>query len=345
MGPVIAPRRRPPGPEAKNRRRRYEVAVLTPLEAASSIVLLEFQRSYGLGFVAPNGRIVTSFHVVADEQDITAHLADGRVIPVKRVAAVDQKRDLAVLDVGLLDATPARVPAPRLVDEGTVVHAYGMVPNEGRVRWVDARVATVQVLGSTLTVYRLEGEVPSDASGGPLIAGDGTTLGVVTVAESDEGLITLAVPWRYLEPLLLQNAELPLSALALGERKPPRREVPTHPLSLLEGSSPAGLDAAREAIAGAIQVGAPAYNEGDVDRCYRVYADAARKLIEGRRDCPGVQAALRAGLARAEALDDVDHQAWAMRDAFDGLLGVIEKFRRAHVTPGGRGGPRPTFLN
>ena len=319
--------------------------MLTPLEAASCIVLLEFQRSYGLGFVAPNGRIVTSFHVVADEQDIVAHLADGRAIPVQRVAAVDSRRDLAVLDVGVLDATPARAPEPRLVDEGTVVHAYGMVADEGRIRWVDARVGTVQVLGSSLTVYRLEGEVPSDASGGPLVAPDGTTLGVVTVAESDEGLITLAVPWRYLEPLLAQNAELPLSALALSEKKPPRREVPNHPLSLLEGSSAAGLEAATELIAGAIRVGAPAYNEGDIDRCYRIYVDAARQVIDLRRDCPGVQAALRAGLARAEALEDVDHQAWAMRDAFDGLLGVIEKFRRAHGKPGGNGRPRPTFLN
>jgi hypothetical protein len=319
--------------------------VLTPLEAASCVVLLEFQRSYGLGFVAPNGRIVTSFHVVADERDILAHLADGRVIPVKRVAAIDSRRDLAVLDVGVLDATPARAPDLRLVDEGTLVHTYGMVPNEGRVRWADARVTAVQVLGATLTVYRLEGDVPSDASGGPIVASNGTALGVVTVAESDEGLITLAVPWRYLEPLLIQNNDLSLSALALAERKAPRREVPDHPLSLLEGCSPAGLDAATEAIAGAIRIGAPAYNEGDIDRCYRVYAETARRLIEVRRDCPGVQAALRAGLARAEGLEGVDHQAWALRDAFDGLLGVIEKFKRAQAAPGGPGGGRPTFLN
>jgi S1-C subfamily serine protease len=319
--------------------------VLTPLEAAPCIVLLEFQKSYGLGFVAPNGRIVTSFHVVADEREIVAHLADGRAIPVKRVAAVDSRRDLAVLDVGVLDAPPVRPPASSLSDEGTPVYAFGMVASEGRIRWVEAQVSAVQVLGSTLTVYRLEGEVPSDASGGPLVAEDGTTLGVVTVAESDEGLITLAVPWRYVGPLLLQSHELPLSALSLTERKAPRREVPSHPLTLLDGSSSAGLEAATEVIAGAIRVGAPAYNEGDVERCYRIYVDAARRLIDLRRDCPGVQVALQAGLARAEALQDVDHRAWAMRDAFDGLLGVIEKFMKARAGPGVRGRPRPTFLN
>jgi hypothetical protein len=247
-----------------------------------------------------------------------------------------------VLDVGVLDAPPARAPAERLVEEGTPVHVFGMVPQEGRTRWVDATVAAIQVLGSSLTVYRLEGPVPADASGGPLVAQDGTTLGVVTVAESDEGLITLAVPWRYVAPLTLQNAGLSLSALTLAENRAPKREVPNHPLSLLEGSTAAGLEVASEAIAGAIRVGAPAYNEGDVEKCYRVYVDVAQKLIDVRRDCPGVQQALRAGLARASSLEAVDHRAWAMRDAFDGLLTVIEKFMRAQAPkkPG-----RQSFLN
>lgn len=305
--------------------------VMAPLEAASCIVLLEFQKSYGLGFVAPNGRIVTSFHVVADEREILAHLSDGRAIPVRCVAAIDARRDLAVLDVGVLDAAPARSPGARLADEGSRVYAFGMVAHEGRARWVEATISAIQVLGSSLTVYRLEGDIPSDASGGPLVAEDGSTLGVVTVAESDEGLITLAVPWKYVGPLILQNQELPLASLLVSDRRPPRREVPNHPLSLLEGSTPQGLEAATEVIAGAIRIGAPAYNEGDARRCYEVYVDAARKLIEVRRDCPGVQAALRAGLARAESMEDVDHQAWAMRDAFDGLLAVIEKYMRSQL--------------
>jgi S1-C subfamily serine protease len=302
---------------------------MAPLEAAPSIVLLEFRQSYGLGFVAPNGRIVTSFHVVADEREVLAHLFDGRIIPVRTIAAIDTRRDLAVLDVGVLDVPPASAAAPRLVEEGSRVFVFGMVPAEGRTRWVEATITAIQVLGSSLTVYRLEGELPADASGGPLIAEDGCTLGVVTVAESEEGLISLAVPWRYVQPLTLQNAALPLSALSLAEHRAPKREVPDHPVTLLEGSTMAGLEAASEVIASAIRVGAPAYNEGDIEKCYRVYVDAAQRVIDARRDCPGVQAALRAGLTRASSLESVDHQAWAMRDAFDGLLTAIERFMRA----------------
>ena len=317
---------------------------MTPLEAAASVVLLESQQSYGLGFVAPNGRIVTCFHVVADEREITAHLADGRVLPVQGVCAVDTRRDLAVLDVGLLDATPVKAGSPKFAQEGQDVFIFGMVAGEGRARWVDARLTAVQVVGASLTVYSLTGQVPADASGGPLIGPDGTALGVVTVAETEEGVVTLCVPWRYVEPLLHQNQELPLTVLTSDQRKPPRREVPDHPLALLQGSVVSGLEATAEGLAEAIRVGAPAYNEGDIARCYAVYAAMARQLIDTRDDCPGVQTALRAGLKRASGLGDVDHQAWAMRDAFDGLLLVIEKYLRVHPGHGRKPG-KPTLLN
>jgi serine protease Do len=306
---------------------------MVPLDAAASVVLLRFRQSYGLGFVAPNGRIVTCYHVVADEAQIVAHLADGRALPVRGVSALDVRRDLAVLDVGLLDATPARAGGGRLAPEGEGVFVFGMVAGEWRTRWAEAKVNEVQTIAASLTVYALSGDVPADASGGPLIAGDGTTLGVVTVAASGGSTVGMAVPWRYVDPLLRQNRELPLSVLSSESRAQPQRRIPDHPLSLLKGSTTSGLEVTTELIAEAIRVGAPAYNDGDVAKCLSVYSDAARRLIDTRDDCPGVQTALRSGLHRASSLKDVDHQAWAMRDAFDGLLLVIEKYLKAHRPP------------
>jgi hypothetical protein len=283
--------------------------------------------------------------VVADEAEITAHLADGRELPVLQVSALDTRRDLAVLDVGVLDAPPARKPANRLVEEGTEVFVFGMVPTEGHARWVTAKVGGIVVLGSSLTVYRLEGDIPKDASGGPLIGPDGETLGVVTLAETDEGLQTLAVPWKYVTALADRHQPQPISALTVPGRKAPRREVPEHPMSLLEGSSPDGLEATLHALARAIRAGAPAYNEGDISRCYQVYANVAQELISERVDCPGVQVALKEGLQRASQLKDLDHQAWALRDTFDGLLTVIEKFRQSQPDAGSRRPGKPMLLN
>lgn len=316
---------------------------MSPLDAAAAVVLLEFKGSYGLGFVA-GGRIVTCFHVVAEETRITAHLHDGRVLPVRSVSAIDLRRDLAVLDVGMLDATPARPGPQRFVEDGTRAFTFGLVKGERRLRWTECEIESVQVLGSALTVYGLGGEVPRDASGAPVIDENGAVLGVAaTVPRSEEGVLVL--PWRYVEPLLLQNRQLPLSALSLEGRRPPKREVPNHPLSLLNGSAVSGLEVTSDSIADAIRVGAPAYNEGDIARCYSVYEQAAQRLIDTRDDCPGVQLALRQGLARAQQLQELDSRAWAMRDAFDGLLMVIEKYLRANGGGGGGAPKKPTLMN
>lgn len=318
---------------------------MIPLDAAGAIVVLELERAYGLGFVAPNGRIVTNFHVVANEKAIVAHLADGRRLPVQAVCAVDVKRDLAVLDVGLLDASPVRPAGLKIVEEGMRVYVFGLVPSEDRVRWVEGTLGTAQVIGPGLSVYTLQGEVPADASGGPLVGADGAVLGIVTMAESDDGIVALGIPWKHIDPLMPVNQQLPLTVLN-RPRRGPTRQIPQHPLSLLEGSNLAGLEATTRAIAGAIQQGAPAYNEGDIEKCFRLYQQVAKQLIDARTDCPGVQTALRDGLKRAGGLSDVDHQAWAMRDAFDGLLSVIEKYMRTRLGLSSPTGPgKPTLLN
>ncbi len=318
---------------------------MIPLDAAGAIVVLELERAYGLGFVAPNGRIVTNFHVVANEKTITAHLSDGRTLPVQAVCSVDLKRDLAVLDVGLLDASPVRPAGVKLAAEGQTIYVFGLVASEDRVRWVEAVLGPAQVVGPGLTVYTLQGSVPADASGGPLVGADGTVLGVVTMAESEDGLVALGVPWKHVEPLMPLNQQLPLASLHRPKRGP-SRQIPQHPVSLLDGSNLAGLEATTRAIAVAIQQGAPAYNDGDVEKCFRLYQQVAKQLIGSRTDCPGVQTALRDGLKRAGGMMDIDHQAWAMRDTFDGLLTVIEKFMRARLGIGVATAPgKPTLLN
>lgn len=296
------------------------------VDAAQAVVVLRGREPLGLGFFAPNGRLVTCLHLVAGESSLSVELYDGRRLPVKALAAADSRHDLACLDLGLTDATPARPNGPALVDEATPVALYWM--HEGRLRWHETSVDAVQVLGTQLTVYRLSGRAPPEAAGGPVVTRSGEVIGVVTLAESDAGIVTLGMPWRYVEPMLPVNMGRSLADVAKAVRRAPRRHVPEHPLSLLDGSTLPGLAATTEAIAGAIRVGAPAYNEGDIEGCYRVYADTARQLITARADCPGVRKALRSGLERAERLTDVDEQAWAMRDAFDGLLLVIERFMR-----------------
>ncbi len=70
----------------------------------------------------------------------------------------------------------------------------------------------------------------------------------------------------------------------------------------------------------------------------------ARSTLKIAGFAGGAVHTLRAGLARASSMTDVDHQAWAMRDTFDGLLLVIEKYLRTSGVPAKKPG-KPTLLN
>ncbi len=85
-----------------------------------------------------------------------------------------------------------------------------------------------------------------------------------------------------------------------------------------EGVAPAR---ARDTLAVAISIGAPAFNLGDHRGCYEVYACTARLLVNSPSMPADVRDPLRHALERASTEPNVTRQAWIMREAFDALLG------------------------
>lgn len=80
------------------------------------------------------------------------------------------------------------------------------------------------------------------------------------------------------------------------------------------------LAAVQAFIGMAISIGAPAYNTGDHQGCYDVYACTARMALAAVPAAPAeARARLTEALERAAALDDPNEQAWAMRNAFDAV--------------------------
>jgi hypothetical protein len=111
------------------------------------------------------------------------------------------------------------------------------------------------------------------------------------------------------------------------------RHVPNHSLRVLEGCTDGNLSTISIVLADAIDVGAPAYNEGKFDDCYRTYVGAALDLEKQLpKTCAGPAKALANGRQTASGLTRSSDQAWAMRDAFDGLLEVIAKSRQGGGT-------------
>jgi len=116
---------------------------------------------------------------------------------------------------------------------------------------------------------------------------------------------------------------------------PDRPTIPVHDVALLDGCPDDQIAFTIGAIADTIATGAPLYNTGDHAACYRLYLGAATDIGHRLTHCPAVEQALLAGVNRAVALPRYTDGAWALRDAFDGLIYVFErKLANAHQPSG-----------
>jgi serine protease Do len=109
----------------------------------------------------------------------------------------------------------------------------------------------------------------------------------------------------------------------------PPRDVPVHSAAVFADCPDDQLGFTVGSLANAIEVGAPRYNQGDHVGCYRMYLGTATDLVSTLPGCTGVRAALVAGIVRASVLQTYTERAWAMRDAFDGVLEAYQRKKQA----------------
>jgi serine protease Do len=302
------------------------------VRATPSIVSIRSVESLGTGFVIrKDGWIATNLHVVAGAEDLIVATPDRHEYPVVEVLAIDEARDLAIVRVEAKDL------APLVLGDSEAVHAGDSVVAIGHPLGLEdtvsnGLVSAVRVLDPSLTVLQISAPIAPGSSGGPLFSDRGEVIGVATAFISQAQNLNFGIPVRYLKELSKDTHPMSLAAFAQAtttheERLPTvPRAVPTHELKLLSGCSDGDLALAVRVLQAAIDVGAPLYNQGNFAACYHIYEGAAldleRKLPV---QCRGPKRALGDGRTRAARLDDPSAQAWALRDAFDGLFDVIER--------------------
>lgn len=79
------------------------------------------------------------------------------------------------------------------------------------------------------------------------------------------------------------------------------------------------IRAMQSLIERAISIGAPAYNTGDHQGCYDVYACTARMLLSTIKGPDAAINKLREALNACDKIDDPNEQAWTLRHAFDAI--------------------------
>src|SRR6266498_2945105 len=176
-------------------------------KAGKATVLVNARRRIpASGIAYASDLVLTADHIVEREEDITVILADGTEIPAK-VAGRDAGSDLAVLKLeraagAVAEATksPARL--------GQIALVLGRPSRDG----IEASLGTVSALGGPIRTGQggmLERYIRTDSisypgfSGGPLVAADGTVLGVNTSGLARGTAITIPadIAWKVAETL------------------------------------------------------------------------------------------------------------------------------------------------
>ena len=305
---------------------------LTPAQiaqaASPSVVIIRTPLGLGSGFIATSdGKIVTNFHVIQGAQSAVIVTSDKVEHTDVRVVAVDTLRDLAVLKIDGKNFRPLALADSDLAKPGEHVVAIGNPLGLGDTI-SDGLVSGIRALPSA-TMLQISAPISPGSSGGPVLNDRGQVIGVSTFVLTGGQNLNFASPINAVKALLIGDKTLPLAAYGPAPR---RASIPNHPLSMLNACPAPQLRTVVRTISQAIDVGAPLYNQGNYEACYRVYEGAALASQRSATQCPGPTKALADGVSEAEKLTSWSDKAWVMRDAFDGVLALAEKASRNGVT-------------
>jgi len=138
----------------------------------------------GSGFVYAPGKVMTNAHVVGGTRSLVVRQSNGRQYAAT-VVLFDPKRDIAVLDVPSLKASPLNFDLNGKANDSSLVVGY---PEDGPFT-VDAARIREQITATGADIYSngnvrrqvfaLYAQVQQGNSGGPLLSTEGKVLGVV----------------------------------------------------------------------------------------------------------------------------------------------------------------------
>ena len=295
----------------------------------------------GAGFFVAPGVVVTNLHVIDGAREAFVRVRSGERYPVSRVLEFDERHDLALLE---LDGPRNAFPSPLPLGDATALEPGARLYSIGSPLGFDYTIAE-GLFNERLSAPRAPGvellrlsiALDRGSSGGPLLNERGEVVGVATLTIRG-GQMALAIPSDAVRSLFLARgaramafsefARVRATRREVGAGRPlfrPRvRRVPEHPAGFLARCSGDARGLLRAEIEQAIQKGAPIYNDGDHESCFRIYEGMALRMIRDLETrCSPARGALQDGLARASELGSYDDKAWAMRDAMDGLINAL----------------------
>lgn len=158
------------------------------------------QRGTGSGFItSADGQVITNAHVVADADNVTVVLRDGRSYP-GRVVGSDSVSDLAVIDLDAnnlptvpLGNSDALVPGQLAIAIGNPLGLSNTV-TQGIISATERSVAEIGIADKRVSFLQTDAAINPGNSGGPLLNAAGEVVGVNTAIIQGAQGIGFAIP-------------------------------------------------------------------------------------------------------------------------------------------------------
>ena len=306
--------------------------------ATPAIVSVRAGNSLGTGFIVrADGWVATNFHVVRGATEISVVFSDHRELPVVEIMNANRLHDLVILRVEAHGLPVLAVGDSDAVRPGDSVLAIGH-PLGLEDTISNGLISAVRHVHAGLDVLQVSAPIAPGSSGGPLFNDHGEVIGVATAFMNSGQNLNFGLPSKYVTELVdnprpismtlfsAAMAALQNQATQSQAHSQPLRQIPHLELSALGGCSEADKILIAKTLQGAIEVGAPLYNDGKLAACYQIYEGAAADITQRLpAACRGPKLALSEGRKRAAKLVDPSDQAWAMRDSFDGVLELLTR--------------------
>jgi len=195
-----------------------------PIDAAQiyrrvspAVVLIEalnLQRQpvkQGTGFlVGSDGRILTNFHVIAHSKYATVRLANGDAYDDIEVLSVDQRKDIALIRIKAVELVSVALGRSSSVEIGSAVYAVGN-PLGLQNTISQGLVSGVRQFDG-YQYFQISAPISPGSSGGPVMAADGTVIGIAVGSLEGGQNLNFAIPIDYAKGMLTSNQPQPLAA-------------------------------------------------------------------------------------------------------------------------------------
>jgi len=161
----------------------------------------------GTGFVvSPDGRFVTNYHVIQEAARLSVKLLDGAEYHDVQLVAADPASDLALMQIpGARGLTALPMGSDLQMEVGDRVFVMGNPLGMGGT-FSDGMVSGKRPLEG-VAMLQISAPISSGSSGGPVMNERGEVIGVATMMVMGGQNLNMAVPARYLSPMLAARDE------------------------------------------------------------------------------------------------------------------------------------------